>query len=124
MEKIGNYKFAETDYKAESRDVLFALQEEFRNEVPALDSDDMKSLAENYSMEQTLDVIKAFGQELSSTHLLYTVEEDSDSYVMVNFYLLDDFVAQHLFGEGLGAVACAWMGQGARPRTGAGGVPG
>lgn len=82
MEKIGNYKFAETDYKAESRDVLFALQEEFRNEVPALDSDDMKSLAENYSMEQTLDVIKAFGQELSSTHLLYTVEEDSDSYVM------------------------------------------
>ena len=82
MEKIGNYKFAETDYKANSQDVLFALQEEFRNEVPALDSDDMKSLAENYSMEQTLDVIRAFGQELSATHLLYTVEEDSDSYVM------------------------------------------
>ena len=82
MEKIGNYKFAETDYKAESRDVLFALQEEFRNEVPALDSDGMISLAENYSMEQTLDVIKAFGQELSSTHLLYTVEEDSDSYLL------------------------------------------
>ena len=82
MEKIGNYKFAETDYKADSQDVLFALQEEFRDEVPVLDSDDMKSLAENYSMEQTLDVIKAFGQELSSTHLLYTVEEDSDSYVM------------------------------------------
>ena len=82
MEKIGNYKFAETDYKAESRDVLFALQEEFRNEVPALDSDDMISLAENYSMEQTLDVIRAFGQELSATHLLYTVEEDSDSYLL------------------------------------------
>ena len=82
MEKIGNYKFAETDWKASSEEVLYALQEEFRDEVPMLDSEDMTSLAENYSMEQTLDVIKAFGQELSSTHLLYTVEEDSDSFVM------------------------------------------
>ena len=82
MENIENYKFVETDYKAESKDILWALQETFRNEVPKLDSDDMISLAENYSMEQTLDVIKAFGQEISSTHLLYTIDEDSDSYVM------------------------------------------
>ena len=77
-----NYKFAETDYKAGSEDVLYALQETFRDEVPELDSDVMISLAENYSMEQTLDVIKAFGQELSKSYLLFTVEDDSDSYVM------------------------------------------
>lgn len=82
MDKMENYKFVEVDYKASSEELLFALQETFRDEVPVLDSEDMKSLAENYSMEQTLDVIKAFGQELSSTHLLYEVEEDSDSYVM------------------------------------------
>ena len=77
-----NYKFAETDYKAGSEDVLYALQETFRDDVPELDSDVMISLAENYSMEQTLDVIKAFGQELSKSYLLFTVEDDSDSYVM------------------------------------------
>ena len=82
MDKMENCKFVEVDYKASSEEVLFALQETFRDEVPVLDSEDMISLAENYSMEQTLDVIKAFGQELSSTHLLYEVEEDSDSYVM------------------------------------------
>ena len=77
-----NYKFVEVDYKAGSEDVLYALRETFRDEVPELDSDAMISLAENYSMEQTLDVIKAFGQELSKSYLLFTVEDDSDSYVM------------------------------------------
>jgi hypothetical protein len=77
-----NYKFVEVDYKAGSEDVLYALRETFRDEVPELDSDAMTSLAENYSMEQTLDVIKAFGQELSKSYLLFTVEDDSDSYVM------------------------------------------
>ena len=77
-----NYKFVEADYKAGSEDVLYALRESFRDEVPELDSDAMISLAENYSMEQTLDVIKAFGQELSKSYLLFTVEDDSDSYVM------------------------------------------
>ena len=62
-----NYKFAETDYKAGSEDVLYALQETFRDEVPELDSDVMISLAENYSMEQTLDVIKAMERDAGSS---------------------------------------------------------
>ena len=97
MEKIENYKIVEVDYKAESEDILYALKEAFRDEVPKLDSDDMTSLAQNYSMEQTLDVIKAFGQEISTTsHLLYTIEEDSDSYVMTIIPAdeEDDFVSK------------------------------
>ena len=96
MEKPENYKFAETDYKAGSEDVLYALQETFRDEVPELLSEAMTSLAENYSMEQTQDVIKAFGQELSKSYLLFTVEDDSDSYVMTIIPKAeeDDFVSK------------------------------
>ena len=83
MEKIGNYRITEVDYKSESEDILYALCEVFGEEIPQLDSKEMQSLAQSYAMEQTLDIIKALGQEISTTsHLLYTIEEDNDSYVM------------------------------------------
>ena len=40
---------------------MFALQDEYGNEVPALFSENMKSLAENYAHEQTEDALKALG---------------------------------------------------------------
>lgn len=80
---IGGRKVAEVDYKADARNILFALQDEYGNEVPALFSENMKSLAENYAHEQTEDALKALGQEITLAHyLLYTIEEDSDSYVL------------------------------------------
>ena len=83
MRSIGNYKVAETDYKAQSEDVLYALSEVFENDVPILISDEMKKLAKDYALEPTLDAIKAIGQEISTaSHLLYSIEEDSDSYVL------------------------------------------
>lgn len=43
----------------------------------------MESLAENYAQEQTEDILKALGQEITLAHyLLYSIEEDSDSYVL------------------------------------------
>ncbi len=84
MEMIGSRKVAEVDYKADAGDILYALQEEYGNEVPALFSENMKSLAENYAQEQTEDILKAIGQEITLVHyLLYNIEEDSDSYVIV-----------------------------------------
>lgn len=83
MEMIGSRKVAEVDYKADAGDILFVLQEAYGNEVPALFSENMKSLAENYAQEQTEDILKAIGQEITLVHyLLYTIEEDSDSYVL------------------------------------------
>ena len=83
MEMIGGRKVAEVDYKADARNILFALQDEYGNEVPALFSENMKSLAENYAQEQTEDAAKALGQEITLAHyLLYSIEEDSDSYVL------------------------------------------
>lgn len=63
MEYIGGRKVTEVDYKADAKDILFALQETYGNEVPALFSENMKSLAENYAQEQTEDILKALGQE-------------------------------------------------------------
>lgn len=63
METIGGRKVTEVDYKADAKDILFALQETYGNEVPALFSENMKSLAENYAQEQTEDILKALGQE-------------------------------------------------------------
>lgn len=83
IQKIGNYKVAEVDYKEISGEILYALEETFAGEVPLLSSDEMKDLAEAYSMEQTDDAIKALGQELTTgAFLLYSIEEDSDSYVL------------------------------------------
>ena len=80
---MGGRKVAEVDYKADARNILFALQDEYGNEVPALFSANMESLAENYAQEQTEDALKALGQEITLAHyLLYTIEEDSDSYVL------------------------------------------
>ena len=83
MEMIGSRKVAEVDYKADAGDILYVLQEEYGNEVPALFSENMKSLVENYAQEQTEDILKAIGQEITLVHyLLYNIEEDSDSYVL------------------------------------------
>lgn len=80
---IGSYRVAETDYKAESEDVLYALSDVFGEDLPMLSSDEMRKLAEAYSMEQTEDIIKAFGQEITTAgHKLFEIEEDSDSYVL------------------------------------------
>lgn len=84
MDMIGNIKVAEVDFKAEAEDILFGLQETFGEEIPALFEDNMKSLAENYAGEQTEDVLRALGQEITLVHyLLYTIEAESDSYVLV-----------------------------------------
>lgn len=81
MEKIGNYKIAECDWKAPCEDVLAALQYEFKDEVPFLFSDEMTSLSENYNMEQTMDAVKALGQELSANgFLVFEIYEESDSF--------------------------------------------
>ena len=83
METIGGRQITEVDYKADAGDILFALQEAYGNEVPALFTDRMKSLAENYTLEQIEDVLMAIGQEITLAHyLLFTIEEDSDSYVL------------------------------------------
>ena len=83
MEMIGSRKVTEVDWKAGASDILSALQEAFGEEVSALWDENMKSLAENYGQEQTEDALKAFGQEITlAGHLLYTIEEDSDSYVL------------------------------------------
>lgn len=84
MESIGGRKVTEVDYKADARDILSALQGTYGNEAPELFSENMKSLAENYAQEQTEDILKALGREITLAHyLLYTIEEDSDSYVLV-----------------------------------------
>lgn len=83
MRKIGNYKVAETDYKAGCEDVLYVLKETFGEEVSLLTSDEMQKLAEEYSQEQTEDAIKALGQEITTiSYMLYSIEEDSDSFVL------------------------------------------
>ena len=83
MRIVGNYKVAETDYKAGCEDVLYVLKETFGEEVPLLTSDEMQKLAEEYSQEQTEDAIKALGQEITTiSYLLYSIEEDSDSFVL------------------------------------------
>lgn len=83
MDYIGTRKVTEVDYKADSSDILFALQEAFGKEIPMLSSENMTSLAENYAMEQTLDILKAFGQEITlADHLLYMISEDSDAYLL------------------------------------------
>ena len=83
MEFIGSRKVTEVDWKAESEDILFALQETFGAEMPALFQENMKTLAENYAKEQPEDVLKALGQEITLTqYFLYIIEEDSDSYVL------------------------------------------
>lgn len=83
MEMIGSRKVTEADWKAGAEDILSVLQERFGEAVPALFHENMITLAENYAQEQTMDVLKAFGQELTLEHyLLYHIEEDSDSYVL------------------------------------------
>lgn len=80
---INGRKVAEVDYNSEAEDILFVLQEEFGNEVPELYSENLKELAENYKQEQTEDILKAFGQEMTIDHImLYAIDEDSDAYVL------------------------------------------
>ena len=72
------------DWKTETADTLFCLQEKWGEKYPVLQSAEFLSLEENYSAETAEDHIPAFGQELTLHDLaLYNNIEDSDSFCLV-----------------------------------------
>ena len=72
------------DWKAETEDTLFCLQEKWGEKYSALHNAEFLSLAENYFVETAEDHLPAFGQELTLHNLaLYNIVEDSDSYCLV-----------------------------------------
>lgn len=76
-------KTAFVDWKEDAENILFALRETFREEFPAIMNEEYDALCENYANEETEDVLRALGQELSLNHyFLYSLEEDSDSYCL------------------------------------------
>ncbi len=76
--------FVEVDWKSESEDILYAIREMYGKLYNDIMKRNFDELAENYAQEETEDFINALGQELSSENLLlYEIDEDSDSYVLV-----------------------------------------
>ena len=83
MKDYENY-YVEVDWKSESEDILYAIREMYGSLYNDITKNNFDELTENYAAEETEDFINALGQELSSKNLLlYEIDEDSDSYVLV-----------------------------------------
>ncbi len=72
------------DWKESSEDALSILRHTYGEAFPAMEATCLDELAENYAAEDTLDHLKAFGQELTRLGLrLYHMEADADAYPLV-----------------------------------------
>lgn len=72
------------DWKASSEEALSALRYQYGGTFPALADPGLDALAENYAAEETLDHLKALGQELTCFGCrLYYVGAGADAYPLI-----------------------------------------
>lgn len=103
------------DWKCEAADVLYSLRQEYGEFYPELGQGNLDMLCENYRGEDTLDGLRALGQDLSTLqYALYDLKSDGDFYclVLVKEQEIGEFEEELLTGgrkaavHGYGSLKC------------------